>query len=102
MKHLSMKKLLMVAMTTICVASGQAHADDDSEREKLARIAYEIERVEQMISDAGAEAVTATRIRFQYDWLMRDLQLVRDGINAHLDSPRQPRPVPPLKGDYRR
>jgi RAQPRD family integrative conjugative element protein len=40
-------------------------------------------------------------VRFRYEWLKRDLQMMRQGIEQHLDAPRQPRPVPPLRGDYR-
>jgi RAQPRD family integrative conjugative element protein len=41
------------------------------------------------------------RVRFRFDWLGRDLALVRRGIEDHADAPRQPRPVPALRGDYR-
>ncbi len=79
-----------------------AHADEDAERERLARIVYELERLQDQVNDAGKEATSATRVRFRYDMLARDLDMVRQGIDNHLDSPRQPRPAPPLKGDYRR
>ena len=33
--------------------------------------------------------------------VQRDLQMLREGVERHADAARQPRPVPPLRGDYR-
>ena len=77
------------------------HGDDEVEREKLARIAHEIERVQVMVAQAAQTAPTGQRVRFRYDWLQNDLQLLQRGITEHMDAPRQPRPVPALRGDYR-
>lgn len=96
-----MKKLLIATSVALSVVCAHAQADEDAERESLARISNEIARLEDMVKDASVNAAPAARIRFQYEWLIRDLQLVRSGIDAHVDSARQPRPVPPLKGDYR-
>lgn len=73
----------------------------DAEREELSRIAFELERLEEMVVGAARHAPSGQRISFQYEWLKRDLELVRRGIAEHLDAPRQPRPVPPLRGEYR-
>lgn len=78
-----------------------AHADEDAQRETLARIAYELARLEQMASEGGKQQEANARTRFRFDWLSRDLALVRRGIEDHVDAPRQPRPVPVLRGDYR-
>lgn len=75
--------------------------DDETEREQLARIVHEIERLEVMVASAAQTAPTGQRVRFRYDWLQNDLRLLRMGITEHTDAPRQPRPVPPLRGDYR-
>lgn len=96
-----MKKLLIAMPIALSLLCAQARADEDAERESLARISNEIARLEDMVKDASVNAAPAARIRFQYEWLIRDLQLVRAGIDAHVDSARQPRPVAPLKGDYR-
>ena len=86
----------------VSLGVGQAaRADDDSEREHLARIVNELQRVEEMTRAAASDAPSGQRVRFRYDWLVRDLQLMREGIEQHVDAPRQPRPVAPLKGDYR-
>jgi RAQPRD family integrative conjugative element protein len=74
----------------------------DAERESLARIAYELEALKVMVRDAGRDAPTMARVQFRYDWLLSDLELIERGIQDHLDAPRQPRVVVPLKGDYRR
>lgn len=74
----------------------------DAEREALARIANEIEAIEAMVREASHSAPSMARVQFRYDWLIADLRLMERGIREHLDAPRQPRPVTPLKGDYRR
>lgn len=75
--------------------------DDELEREKLARIATELQSVQAMVADADRTAPTGQRVKFRYDWLQRDLELLRQGVATHTDAPRQPRPAPPLRGDYR-
>lgn len=74
----------------------------DAEREALARIANELEAIEAMAREASQSAPATARVQFRYDWLIADLRLMERGIREHLDAPRQPRPVAPLKGDYRR
>jgi RAQPRD family integrative conjugative element protein len=76
-------------------------ADQDSEREHLARISYELQRLQAQIAEASKQAPTGQRVRFRYDWLARDVALVRQGVDEHLDAPQLPRAVPPLRGDYR-
>lgn len=93
-------------LLSLLLAAGMACAparagDDETEREHLARIDAELARVQAMVSAAAQDAPDGQRIRFRYDWLQRDLQMLRDGIAQHADAPRQPRPVPPLRGDYR-
>lgn len=85
----------------ILVAPNAQAADEELEREQLARIAHEIAQLEAMVAAAAQNTPTGQRVRFRYEWLQRDLQLVREGITQHTDAPRQPRPVPPLRGDYR-
>ena len=82
--------------------AGFAHADPDAEREALARLTHELQALESLIEAAESQALADTRIRFRYDWLRRDLRRVRDGIQDHVDAPRnEPRRFPPLRGDYR-
>lgn len=92
----------VLAVLYVALNATQAQAGDaDTERESLARIASEIERVQVMVSEAAQTAPTGERVKFRYDWLLRDLGQLREGITSHVDAPRQPRPAPPLRGDYR-
>ena len=80
-----------------------AVADADGERAALARITHELQSIEPLITEAAAQANPDARVRFQYDWLRQDLDRIRLGIQAHIDTPRsEPRSFPPLRGDYRR
>lgn len=91
--------LILFGAMTCCVS---AQGDAESERELLARLTHEIEALAPMIDAAEAQANPDDRVRFRYDWLREDLQRVRSGIQAHIDTPRsEPRNVPPLRGDYR-
>lgn len=74
----------------------------DVERERLANLAQEVAYLRHQVADAARQAPGATRVQFRYDWLDRDLELIQRGIQEHFDAPRQPRPVAPLKGSYRR
>ncbi|GKS92646.1 MULTISPECIES: RAQPRD family integrative conjugative element protein [unclassified Acidovorax] len=94
--------LIALLLAAGAAATVPAHAgDEDTEREHLARIAHEIERVQAMVATAAQDAPTGQRVKFRYDWLASDLQMLREGIERHTDTPRQPRPVAPLRGDYR-
>jgi RAQPRD family integrative conjugative element protein len=104
--HSTSSKVHRAWMLALLLAAGlsatqAARADEDAERENLARIANEIVRLEVMVKEAGRAAPSGQRIKFRYDWLQRDLQLLREGVEQHVDAPRQPRPVTPLRGDYR-
>ena len=80
-----------------------ALADADGEREVLARIIHEIELLEPLLVEAETAADPDVRIHFHYQWLRKDLERVRQGIQEHIDAPRaEPRTVVPLRGDYRR
>jgi RAQPRD family integrative conjugative element protein len=80
----------------------QLPADDESEREQLAVIAAELVHLQALVQRVAERVPTGQRVLFRYDWLARDLQLVRDGVEQHFDAQRQPRQVTPLRGDYRR
>lgn len=98
------RALFAVLTITILATTASAWAsvtDDELERERLARIANEIAEVQNMVAQAEQSAPTGQRVKFRYDWLQRDLDLLRQGITSHMDAPRQPRPVTPLRGDYR-
>jgi RAQPRD family integrative conjugative element protein len=92
---------VVIVAAMLCIA-GPAHADPDAEREALARLIHELQVLESLIETAESQALPDARIRFRYDWLRRDLRRVRDGIQDHIEAPRnEPRRFPPLRGDYR-
>ena len=91
----------LIATVMLTLAHPPARADEDAQREALARIAYELSRLEQLAADGSKQQEANARTRFRFDWLGRDLALIRRGIEDHVDAPRQPRPVPVLRGDYR-
>ena len=98
----SARRVLAAALSCAgIVFAGNARADEDAQRESLARIAHELTRLEQLAAEAQRQQDVNGRVRFRFDWLGRDLALVRRGIEDHADAPRQPRPVPVLRGDYR-
>ena len=90
---------LLLAATS---ALTPAHAgDEDSERANLARIESELAQIQQMVAAAAKDAPPAQRVNFRYEWLIGDIDVMRRGIQQHMNAPRQPRPVEPLRGDYR-
>lgn len=93
--------LLVMGMLGTTASAWADVTDDELERERLARIAGEIQQVQVMVSEAEKSAPTGQRVKFRYDWLLRDLELMQQGVVNHVDAPRQPRPVAPLRGDYR-
>lgn len=94
---------LHVGFLTSSLCSPLAIADVDAERDALAQLLHELQAIEALVNVAEANASHDSRIRFRYDWLRQDLELMREGIERHLDAPRaQPRSFPPLRGDYRR
>jgi RAQPRD family integrative conjugative element protein len=86
----------------VAAAAFPVAADVDRERENLARLEHELALLASEVRAAKGDAPSIARIHFQYDELARDLDLIRSGIADHLDAPRHPRPIEPLKGDYRR
>ena len=91
--------VMLLAATTALMP---AHAgDEESERANLARIESELAQIQQRVAAAAKDAPPAQRVNFRYEWLIGDLDVMRRGIQQHMNAPRQPRPVEPLRGDYR-
>ena len=77
-------------------------SDSDAERATLSQLVDEINGLSKLIDRAEQAANPTARIQFQYDWLRRDLKLVRQGIETHFETPSsEPREFEPLQGDYR-
>lgn len=81
-----------------------AFADNgDGEREALARLLHEFNALMPLIDEAETKSDTSSRIKFNYEWLRKDLAMIRHGVQEHISKPRaEPREFVPLKGDYRR
>jgi len=96
-------KLLVSGLLATSLPVQFAVADADGERAALARINHELQAIEPLITEAASQSNPDARVRFQYNWLRQDLDRIRLGIQAHIDTPRsEPRTFPPLRGDYRR
>ena len=97
------RRLGRLLLITTLLLPGSIWADGDGERAALARLNHEIEALEPLVREAELQADPDDRIRFQYDWLRRDLRQIRFAIEEHIEAPQsEPRKVPPLLGDYRR
>lgn len=98
-----MRAIVLAALLSVACFGSLAVADSHSEREVLARLIHELRSTEIVIAQAESQADPDARIHFRYDWLRQDLARILSGIQEHIDAPRaEPRPVPPLRGDYRR
>ena len=98
-----MRTIILLQVFVLGLASALVHADADAERETMARIIHELEVLQPLLAEAKAAADPDARVRFRYDWLNKDLERIRQGIQEHIDAPRaEPRAVAPLRGDYRR
>lgn len=76
-------------------------ADSPTERKFLAQVSQEIAQLDSLIKRAERARSPDERLQFRYDWLRKDLQLVRDGIESYIsDYHLTPRSFPPLKGEY--
>jgi RAQPRD family integrative conjugative element protein len=95
---------VLAALALVCLGSAAlAQGNVDAEREALARLIHEMDALAPLIDAAENHANPDARIRFQYGWLRQDIERIKFGIREHLEAPRsEPRPVPPLRGDYRR
>ncbi len=97
-----MRTIILLHILLLGLLSSPVHADADAERESLARIVHELDVLQPLLVEAEAAADPDARIRFRYDWLRKDLERIRRGIQEHIDAPRgEPRSLAPLRGDYR-
>lgn len=97
--HSFFAPIMLTLVLLLCAASMQA--DRDAERAALTRLVAEIERLEPLIARAERERDVHDRVRFRYDWLRRDLDEVKSGVEAFLnDAEFTPRTFEPLQGAY--
>lgn len=97
---------LPFAAALLCLMTVTAAADpvtsQDDENATLVRLIHELDALSPLIYEAEGKSLVDKRVRLNYGWLRRDIALVKDGIEWHLNTPStEPRNVEPLKGDYR-
>lgn len=98
-----MKRVRPLILTLVCVLFvAVPSATTDAEQAALEKIIDELNHLDKLVDKAERESDPTERIRFRYDWLRRDLNLVKNGIQDHLNAPStEPRTYEPLLGDYR-
>lgn len=73
------------------------------ETRTLQRLLTELQRMDSLVNEASLHADPDARIRFDYQLLSRDLQLIGNGIEAHIRAEQMTPPsIEPIAGDYRR
>lgn len=81
--------------------SGLASATD-LERSRLAELVREIDFLLTRVEAIRVDAPDQRRLRFQYNDLNHDLELMREGISDYIAAElRDGRNIAPLKGRYR-
>lgn len=91
------------ALAIAGIAIPPAQADVWSERAALAQIASELTALERLVNDTQKLSENDSRVKFDYDVLMKDLEVIRGGINTHLSqpiNPVMPSRVDALGGEY--
>ena len=93
----------LLAVALMVALAGHVLAAPGEEHEALARVLHELEVLEPLIREAESAETAGDRISFRYDWLRRDINQIKGGLEAHLDAVHEePRSFTPLRGDYRR
>lgn len=93
---------LLAALLPLTLAT-PCWADSEAEREQLRKAQAELAQLHVRLMAAQAAADPDARIHFRYDWLRRDLEKIRRGIQAHIDAPEQALELgSTVRGDYRR
>ena len=74
---------------------------NSGERRTLARLVQLLQELNHLIIEAETRANPDARIKFDYAQLRYDLQLITQGISAHVHRPDfTPRTVEPIAGNY--
>ncbi len=71
------------------------------ETRTLQRLLAELARIDSLVSEAARHADPDARLRFDYQLLRSDMQLISSGIEAHVRAESQSPPsIEPIAGDY--
>jgi RAQPRD family integrative conjugative element protein len=91
----------LVPVTFLMLFINPLFADADLERSNLSKLDQEIDYLITRVDDIQQDAPAKQRIKFHYDMLKDDLNLIRVGINDHISqSLKAGRDLKPLTGQY--
>ena len=91
----------LVPVTFFMLFMNPLFADVDLERSNLSKLVEEIDYLITRVDDIQQDAPSKQRIKFHYDTLKYDLNLIRVGINDHISqSLKAGRDLKPLTGQY--
>ena len=100
-EHPTLKRSKLGLFAILLAIALSLQADTQTERRFLSQLSSELAQLEQLIQRAEQARDVNDRLQFRYDWLRKDLQLIRGGIDAYIDEYHlTPRSFPPLKGEY--
>ncbi len=95
-----MQKRLSLFLIAVALAI-PALAVTDQERATLQRLSTELESLGLIIDQTQRAAIKTDRQQVHYQNLRSDLNRIKQGIKAVVNSPRrEPRTLPPIKGEY--
>ena len=98
--------MLLLSILLLSFVVGETTHPDTAraaERQALMRIDRHLAELAPLIVAAEEKVDPDARVRFRFDWLRRDVAILRRGIQARIQPPADERPVSaPLYGDYRR
>ena len=93
---------LGIALLFLAAASATV-AETSEEMARLKNAQAELAQLQLQLHAAEAAADPDARIHFRYDWLRRDLAIIRRAIQAHIDASTCASTAKPcVRGDYRR
>ncbi len=95
------KIALFVLIITMSFCTVTALANTTQENITLSRISNILNAVYPLIAKAKKEAEPNTRVKFQYNWLQKDIQDIQAGIAQKINaSDVEPRVIKPLRIHY--
>ena len=73
------------------------------EQQALLKVERHLADLELLIEAAEQSADPDARVQFRYDWLRRDVDKIRNGVQAHVQRPQAEKLVnAAIGGDYQR
>lgn len=80
-----MRSRIIIGLSLLVCWSPWTSASSDLEIEKLKRVVSELEIITEMVDETELLQQPGDMTPFQYRPLKRDISLIIDGINAHID-----------------